>query len=62
MSSTKTVPAGQSQLPAGQSRQSAPHRQVDTAHVCPVCSSGSRSHELVVTDENGEWHIRSVRD
>ncbi len=29
---------------------------------CPVCNSESRSHQLVVTDEHGEWHIRSGQD
>jgi hypothetical protein len=68
MSTAKMAPTGQSQKPVGPSRVSSgrnqpnvDHRQVDVGHVCPVCSSGSRCHDLVVTDENGEWQIRLAR-
>jgi hypothetical protein len=55
MSAVKSAPAELGQ-------RSAEHHPDGSAGGCPACNSESRSHELVVIDEHGECHIRSVHD
>jgi hypothetical protein len=48
--------------PAQPMRQTSDRKRHGAAHGCPVCQSGSRSHALVVADEDGLWRVRTLRD